>query len=187
MRKIHSYGRVAKGAIGGLLLCFSVQLFATQPAARPPHASDLLSPSSEVLLVVSGAIAQTNIGSEAHFDRQMLAQLAQHTVYTHTLVTDGVKRFDGVLARDLFAVVGVDPEQTTLVVASALNDYEVLIPMADFYTYDVLLATHMDGEQLQPTDKGPLWVIYPRDEWHQLKDIRYDYRWVWHLNRLYIR
>ena len=176
MRTMHRYSHTAKRAISGLLFCFSVQAYA-----------GLQSPSTEVVLIVSGAIEQTNVGLEAHFDMQMINDFPVHTMYTQTLVTDGVKRFDGVLMRDLFTALGVNEQQVTQVIASALNDYAVTIPLADFYDYDVLIATRMDGVALQPTDKGPLWIVYPRDEWHKLKDIRYDYRWVWHLNRLHIR
>jgi hypothetical protein len=45
----------------------------------------------------------------------------------------------------------------------------------------------MDGERLLPRDKGPIWIVYPRDDFPELTDIRYDYRWVWQLTRLEIR
>lgn len=68
--------------------------------------------------------------------------------------------------------------------AIALNDYAVDIPTADFYAYDVLVAYRMDGATLNRNDKGPLWIVYPRDDHAALQDIRYDYRWVWQLYRL---
>lgn len=143
-------------------------------------------PTGPVVLVVTGNIQKTNIGVAAHFDMDMLFDLPKHTLYTSTLVTDGVKRFDGVWVRDLLDLLN-PLDKTTIVVASALNDYAVSIPLTDFYDYDVLLATHMDGVQLLPTDKGPLWIVYPRDSLRKLQDIRYDYRWVWQLNHLDLR
>ena len=59
-----------------------------------------------------------------------------------------------------------------------------VLSFEDFERFDVLVATHMDGERLQPSDKGPLWIVYPRDHHQELQDIRYDYRWVWQLIRL---
>lgn len=164
--------------------------FPTLKAAQNNHdietTSTLDLPTEPVVLVATGNIQNTNVGSAAHFDMNMIRDLPTQTIHTHTLVTDGVKRFDGVWMRDLLNLLNPD-EKTTIVAASALNDYMVHIPLTDFYDYDVLLATHMDGVQLQPSDKGPLWIVYPRDSLRKLQDIRYDYRWVWQLNHLDLR
>ncbi|WP_211217867.1 molybdopterin-dependent oxidoreductase [Fodinicurvata sediminis] len=146
-------------------------------------ASELPSPTGEVLLTVTGNIGQTNDGDRALFDREMLETLPSQTLETRTVVTDGVKTFDGVLMRDLLAWVEAEGETVT---ASALNDYVIEIPMEDFHDFDVVAATHMDGERLSPRDKGPLWIVYPRDDHEELQDIRYDYRWVWQLIQLEI-
>ena len=138
------------------------------------------------ILIVSGALESNNINNEVRFNQQKLEEIPRKTIYTNTLVTDGLKRFDGFLVRDLLDSVGVS-KQASLVEASALNEYMVTIPLGDFYDYDVLLATHMDGVELLPIDKGPLWIIYPRDSQRILQDIRYDYRWVWQLKRLHLR
>jgi hypothetical protein len=103
---------------------------------------------------------------------------------TSTSVTEGVNRFEGVLMRDLLDKVEARGET---VVATALNDYVVEIPMDDFHDYDVIAALAMDGERLLPRDKGPIWIVYPRDDFEELQDIRYDYRWVWQLIRIEIR
>lgn len=141
-------------------------------------------PTGEPVLVIDGAIKQKNVGNEAHLDIEMLNALPAHTLHTSTVVTDGVKKFDGYLMRDVLSLVGV---QGHTIEAKALNNYSVEIPLADFHDYDVLLATHMDGERLLPSGKGPFWIVYPRDKWRPLQDIRYDYRWVWQLNRLTIK
>lgn len=141
-------------------------------------------PASQVLLIVDGAIEKKNRDGEAHLDLAMLRALPAHVLHTTTAVTDGVRRFDGFLLRDVLGLVGA---RGTHVEALALNNYRVDIPVADFHDYDVLLATHMDGERLLPSGKGPLWIVYPRDQWRQLQDIRYDYRWVWQLQRLTVK
>lgn len=142
-------------------------------------------PQKRVLLVISGAIRQGKDASPMPFDLTMLQQLPQQHLATHTLVTDGLKQFKGVLVRDVLNQAGVS-ETATMVQATALNDYQVRIPITDFYDYEVLLATHMDGEELHPSEKGPLWIVYPRDQHRKLQDIRYDYRWVWQLKSLHI-
>ena len=141
-------------------------------------------PDGEVILTVAGKITQTNLDGSAVFDEAMLAALPPVSLETTTAVTDGVRKFDGFLMRDLLDLVGADGEKVT---ATALNDYVIDIPMEDFERFDVLVATHMDGQRLLPSDKGPLWIVYPRDDHTELRDIRYDYRWVWQLIRLDIK
>lgn len=132
------------------------------------------------ILHVTGKIA----GGTASFDLAALRALPQATLATSTVVTDGTQRFTGVLMRDLLDLVGAQGE---LVSASALNDYVVDIPVSDFRDYDVILAYAMDGVPLDRADKGPLWIVYPRDDHAELQDIRFDYRWVWQLSGLDIR
>ena len=154
-----------------------------EDSAPEPSEQALSAPSGPVLLTIRGEIQHTNAEGSTQFDEQMLATLETHTLETTTSVTDGVNQFEGFLIRDLLDWVGAEGEQ---VIATALNDYIVEIPLEDFYQYDVLAATHMDGEALTPRDKGPLWIVYPRDDHSELQDIRYDYRWVWQLNGLQV-
>ncbi|MEQ5801908.1 molybdopterin-dependent oxidoreductase [Halomonas sp. H10-9-1] len=152
-------------------------------AAPPLAAGPLPPPSGEVILTVSGAIGLTNVDDEARLDAHMLAALPRERLTTHTSVTDGPQTFEGFLARDLLAALQAKGETVT---ARALNDYLTEIPAADFERYDVMLADTMNGERLTRRDKGPLWIVYPRDAHAELQDIRYDYRWVWQLRQLEI-
>lgn len=136
--------------------------------------------SAEVILQVSGQIS----GGTAEFTHQDLQSLPQTSLETSTVVTDGKLHFTGFLMRDLLEQVGATG---TEVVATALNDYEVAIPLDDFYDFDVIVAITMQGQALERDDKGPLWIIYPRDGHARLQDIRYDYRWVWQLSGLHVQ
>lgn len=135
----------------------------------------------KIVLEVYGAIRSTNAGDIAQYDWAMLQALPRVRIETHTSVTDGVHTFDGFLVRDLLEQVGASG---SVVVATALNYYEIEFPIEEFDDYDVILAYAMDGERLRARDKGPLWVVYPRDDHPELQDIRYDYRWVWQVFRL---
>jgi hypothetical protein len=42
----------------------------------------------------------------------------------------------------------------------------------------------MNGQMLTRRDKGPLWIIYPRDAVPMLREERFEHRWVWQLYRL---
>ena len=143
-----------------------------------------------ILLFASATLAQENMllsiddatsGTPVTFDRQALEALPQHTLDTHTSVTDGVHRFSGPLMRDVLAAAAFEGNE---VLAIALNDYQVTIPVTDFERFDVLAALAMDGDPLTPRDRGPIWIVYPRDDHAELQDIRFDYRWVWQLTRI---
>ncbi|MCV0396319.1 MAG: molybdopterin-dependent oxidoreductase [Rhizobiaceae bacterium] len=164
----------------GLVVAFLALASATGASAQ----SALPPPEGEVLLRVSGRISRTNAEDEAHFDRAMIEALPRHALHTTTSVTDGVRSFEGFLMRDLLELVGANG---TTITATALNDYVIDIPISDFTKFDVLAAYRMDDQALTTQDKGPLWIVYPRDEHRELQDIRYDYRWVWQLIHIEVR
>lgn len=137
-------------------------------------------PYQAAVLQINGAISSDS-GESVVLDMLTLGSLQPHRISTSTVVTDGVHTFDGVLMRAVLDYVGA---RGTVVTATALNGYEIDIPVRDFSDFDVLLAWAMDGERLEADDKGPFWIIYPRDQHDVLQDIRYDYRWVWQLKSL---
>ena len=141
-------------------------------------------PQGEVILTVSGSIAQTNAGGDAGFNREMLLALPQHEIRTTTEWTDGVKQFSGPLLSDVLAAVGASGEAAA---ATALNDYTVEIPLQDFTDYPVILAMSMDGAPLTLRTKGPLWIVYPRDQHSELQNPEMNSRWIWQLRALEIR
>ncbi len=170
-----------------ILVLFSVLALAG-PGAAVSGAESLPAAADPVLLSVSGAVSRTNasggVGPRAEFDRSMLAGLGMQTVRTSTDWTDGVKAFRGPYVRDVLDAAGYRGETVT---ATALNDYSVEIPVADFERYPVVLAMEMDGEPLTRRDKGPLWIVYPRDEFAELSTAETNAKWIWQLRSLEVR
>lgn len=130
-----------------------------------------------IILEVSG-----NVEATRSFTLADLKGLGVTTIATTTAWTDGTLLFEGVLARAVLDAVG--PVSSDHVTAQALNDYQADIPISDFIDYDVIFAWSMDGQMLSRRDKGPLWIVYPRDTAAVLSEERYEHRWVWQLNRL---
>lgn len=135
---------------------------------------------SDTVLTLTGAVAQ----DEVILSHDDLLAMSQKQLVTATTVTDGRSTFEGFLIRDL-----LEAHQATgeVVVARALNDYKIEIPISDFERFDVIGAMSMDGVPLSPRDKGPIWIVYPRDDHPELQDIRYDTRWVWQLVSLHVQ
>ncbi|MBJ3783172.1 molybdopterin-dependent oxidoreductase [Devosia sediminis] len=154
------------------------------PLSTVEAADPLPQPQGAVILTVTGAIARTNGPDGAQFDRQMLLDLGETQISTTTPWTDGIQEFSGVLARDVLKHVGAEGDT---VLATALNDYTVRVPMADFLNNDVLLAMEMNGEEMQISDKGPIWIIYPRDDVPALQNTLLHERWVWQLRELQVQ
>ena len=156
-------------------------LFVLMAGAVPAVADDLPVPEDPVILTVSGAIETANLSETAVFDQTMLEALPQLTIRTTTSWTDGVTEFEGPRVADVLDRVGADGETVT---AIALNDYAVPIPAVDFDDYDVILALRMNGETMSRRDKGPIWIVYPRDDFPELATVEYNARWVWQLREL---
>ncbi len=147
-------------------------------------AQRIAEPSGRVILEVSGKIANTNAPNRTRFDLKALEGLGITKITTSTPWTEGKKVFEGVRIRDLLQAVGADGATITPV---ALNDYKLDIPREDFDKYPVILAYRMDGEELRVRDKGPLWIVYPRDDFPELDNRLIRSRWVWQVKELMVR
>lgn len=165
--------------LAGFLSCIWAPFGGPAQAQQP-----LQAPQHTVILAISGKIAQTNTPDSASFDRAMLEGLGTTTLRTSTPWTDGIQEFRGVLVRDVLERAGAEGQ---IVRAIAHNDYIIDIPAADFRDYPVLLALEMDGAQLEMKDKGPIWIVYPLDQFEILQDRATERKMVWQLKELQVR
>ena len=161
----------------GIFLCCLLALPVVQ-AATP-----LQAPEGKVVLTVSGKIRHTNDGDSAKFDRAMLESLGQSELAVTTPWTDGTQQFKGVLGSRILDAVGADGNMIT---AYAINDYHISIPVSDLRDYPVLFALQHNGNYMRVRDKGPIWIIYPRQTHPELDTDLITDRWVWQLKALVI-
>ncbi|SNT15083.1 hypothetical protein SAMN04488078_10632 [Antarctobacter heliothermus] len=147
-------------------------------ASLPSVALDV--PNGPPILTVSGDIGATNAGDAAVFDRAMLEALDWQQIETYTPFTDGPQRFAGPTLASLLEAIGVD---TGTLMATALNDFSIGIPVSDAGVYDVLLALDHNGQAMRTREKGPIWVIYPSDSADVIDD-ELGSRMIWQLNRI---
>jgi len=168
---------VSKTASRSLFLAVALLSFVAAAATLP-------APQERGILEITGKIANTNSADRAKFDLPMLEKMGISRLKTSTAWTEGQPVFEGVLVRDLLGAVGASGDKVTVV---ALNDYKVDIPMADFQNFPVILAYRMDGEALRVKDKGPLWIIYPQDDYPELKNKQTQNKWVWQVKEIQIR
>jgi hypothetical protein len=148
------------------------------------RAGELPRPQGPVILTISGGIANTNAEGVAEFDLNMLENIGLFEFTTATNWFEDEMHFEGVLARELLAVVAAEGK---VVHARALNGYHVDIPLDDFRSYDVLLAFKMNGSYMKIRDKGPIWLVYPQSAHEELDRPEFYERWIWQLESFEFR
>jgi hypothetical protein len=161
------------------LLLFVQLAFSGQEAG----AQSLPPPTGPVILTVSGAISETNAAKTARFDRAMMNRLPQEVLRTHTPWTEGQQVFEGVRLVDLLRLLKA---QGKLLTVHALNDYQVELDLRLFLPFDPLLALRHNGEEMRIADKGPIWLVFPQDDYPDLDQARVHDLWVWQIDRLVV-
>ena len=144
-------------------------------------AGQLSQPQGPVILSVTGDLARTNVEDRAEFDLEMLRALPVEQFDTTTIWTEGTKSFTGVPLQTLLAEVGAEG---TMVLASAINDYTVEIPVDSLGPNAPLVAYELNGEIMSRRQKGPLWIVYPFDSDAEFRSEVIYARSIWQLDRL---
>jgi hypothetical protein len=166
-----------RGALVGMLM--GIGILATGWALPATSVAAETTVPAGTVLVVDGAVSKPTV-----FDLARLKALPVTGVKTMTPWTDGESLYEGVRIRDLLKDLGA--EGSTLL-ADAVDDYQVTIPIEDVQDYDVIIAYAVDGKPLPEDDKGPLWIIYPYTQYSSLQKDLYFSRSVWQLNRLTVK
>lgn len=138
-------------------------------------------PAGKVVLTVSGRVGDTNDGKQAKLDMAMLRKLPQASFTTQTPWDAKPLKFTGPRLKDVLALV---KGSGTQVIAVALNDYKISIPVSDIEQHGVLLAHQIDDADIPVRTKGPLFIVYPFDSNPELKAVKYYERSIWQLKHI---
>jgi hypothetical protein len=157
---------------------FPIALLVCPPMA---DAGELAAPQGEVVLTVTGKIANTNGGGVARFDMAMLDALEGRAATLETPWTSGKVTFEGPFGRSLLKAVGAEG---TVLKISALNDYAASVPIEDLRDHDTILATRFNGKPMTVREKGPIFLIYPFDKEASLYTEVYFSRSVWQIKSI---
>ena len=117
-------------------------------------------------------------GSQRTLTFSDLSGLKQHNIVTSTPWHLGTPRFTGPLLRDVLQLANF---KGNVVLASAVNDYKVTIPVEDLVQHSVLLAHSINGERLTLRTLGPLFVMYPLNTDETLRTAGVYARCIWQL------
>ena len=133
-----------------------------------------------VVLSIDGKVRQ---GQPVQLTLDELDQLPQTIIRTATPWHDHVVEFQGVTLSSLMDLVGAEGETAFVL---ALNEYSAEVPLADFATFEPILATRQDGQVMSVADKGPLFIVYPYDEHPELQAEKFYLRSVWSVSSITI-
>lgn len=131
--------------------------------------------SQEPLLTVTGPQ-----GTRA-YDLAALEAFAPARFTTSTIWTSAEVEFTGVPLRTVLADMGITEG---VVMATAINDYAVQLPVDELTEDHPIVAYRLDGQTMSVRDKGPLWIVYPYDSAPALQSEVVYSRSIWQLDRL---
>ncbi|MGU7771917.1 molybdopterin-dependent oxidoreductase [Burkholderia sp. MR1-5-21] len=118
------------------------------------------------------------------FSEQELMALPQHAITTSTSWTPKAT-FSGPRLADVLKVVGAKGTQIEF---RCIDEYTFTIPVADADKYGVILARKMDGKVLGNDNYGPLWIMYPRDQFpDDLKTPLGEAKFAWQIIGLTVK
>ena len=115
------------------------------------------------------------------YDLAALEAFAPVRFTTSTIWTEAPAEFTGVPLRRILADAGITEGA---VLATAINDYAVRIPLDEITDDHPIVAYRVDGRTLSVRDKGPLWIVYPYDSDPDLRSEVVYSRSIWQLDRL---
>jgi hypothetical protein len=132
-----------------------------------------------VVLTIDG-----RTGAPRHFSIADLEKLGTEEVRTSTPWHDGDAVFEGVPLSRLMEHVGASGDMAAVL---ALNNYRTEVPLEDFGRYGVILAMKRDGSYMPVSDKGPLFIVYPFDDFDELNSELYYSRAAWQVRTITIK
>ena len=138
---------------------------------------------AETILSVSGGPDAAGNPVDMTYDLAALQAMPKSSFETTTMWTEGPQAFEGVALHSLLDMLNVTSGK---VIASAINDYRIEIPLTEITPEAPIIAYLRNGEEMSVRDKGPLWIVYPYDSDPQYQSEVVFSRSIWQLNRIEI-
>ncbi|ASJ76302.1 oxidoreductase [Granulosicoccus antarcticus] len=162
-----------------LILLFLICLYAGNSLA-----AELASPKGEVILTISGNIERSNSVRGAEFDLEMLETMGATSITTDTPWTESKTTFTGVRMSTLLDSVGAKSSSFRVI---AFDEYWYDVSDVDFEEYPIIVAYKRDGRYMDTRSLGPLWVMYPFDDFPELLTERNKASCIWNFESLIVQ
>ena len=172
----------ASGALGPVRWMMALAFALTACCAQAQESAQ----APPLTLDVWGKISNTNDAAHRvyHFSEAQLLALPVHSITTGTTWTPR-STFTGPLLADVLKTVGATGREIEF---RTFDDYTYTVPVSDAERYGVIVAYSMNGQRLKISDFGPLFLIYPRDEFpDELTGALGDSKFVWQIKALIVK
>ncbi|WP_051326755.1 hypothetical protein [Aliagarivorans taiwanensis] len=133
------------------------------------------------VLIIQGNIREV---SGMAFSLEDIKAMEQHSFVTKHPWTEVGRRYQGPLLADVLDVAQAKGKMLRMV---ALNDYEVEVDFSDIKKFQPILAWQQDGKTLSIREKGPLWLMFPVDDYPEVKNKRYNDYMIWQLRVIEVK
>jgi len=121
--------------------------------------------------------------AEHALSRADLVAIGNASFTTHTIWTEGEQDFTGLPLVDFIRAFGAGAVSLR---AQAINDYTVIIPVADAVEGGPMIAHTRNGAPMTIRDNGPFWLVYPYDRNPDYRTEVIYARSIWQLERIEI-
>lgn len=146
--------------------------------------SPIPKPQEDIILTVSGQIGAANQDQSIVMDIPNIESVGLVEYTVEDPFEQEQRTFTGVLMKDLLELWQVSPEATRLEV-TALNDYQIDVPIDLVRDYPVIFALKQDGEYMTPDYRGPAMLVFPYE--HYQFDIGTDSYWAWQIKTIAVK
>lgn len=140
------------------------------PASAAERLQDQPVTSGRAFSVVQGTV-------KTEVDLSDLSKLPRYRLLTDSPWEDGQQEFEGVLLRDVLALLHLSDARAVIIYA--MDNYSQRIPREDWLDYPTLLALRADEAFLTRRTKGPTRLVYPVLDHPELDNPVHKGRWVW--------
>ena len=173
VRTARTFGGCSRLAFAGFFALLLVFMTTTICRANEKAILQLSLPEGKTLALTDGDIAA----------------LPWNEIHTKTVWTEGVQHFRGPRLAEVLALSGLAKDdllkrELTMI---ALNDFRIKLQVEDALEFDPILAREVNGVKMRVRDKGPLWLVFPRDDYRALQNAPRDELWIWQLSQIEVK
>lgn len=132
---------------------------------------------------------QTLTGKPVTLSESKLNALAQTSVNTtdphHTSNSQAVLNFRGIAVSKLLDEFGVAPNVETVTFVS-YDAYRATVKVSDLRKYPIILALERNQQKIARSDGGPIYLVFPKQDFPQLQEIYPDRFWAFYVTDMIV-
>ncbi|MDM0116779.1 molybdopterin-dependent oxidoreductase [Variovorax sp. J22R133] len=140
---------------------------------------------TDALLEIAGAVKSNSPRGSFLFSEKDLLKLKTVTLTTATAWTPR-SEFVGPELSTVLQAAGV-PATAKEMRFYAIDAYEITISTGDLVKYRPVMAHTQNGQRLEVATRGPVFLVYPRDQYPELTAIKGQAQFVWMVCKIVVK